>query len=100
VPQRQGDRWHIGMAHGLCLPDGQDTERSSIIRTSEIASTGWDYLALGHVHGWFDVSAGSVVACYPGPPLRYRSLPENTGFVALVEFDDERGVAVRRVSLD
>ncbi len=97
VPLRQQDHWHIGVAHGLYVPAGQETERSSLIRSGEIAATGWDYIALGHVHTFLDVSEGTVVACYPGTPVLAHSFPEGTGCVAIVHLDRELGVSARRV---
>lgn len=67
APTRQGDRWHIGVAHGLYAED-PDTPRSSLITPAEIAAAGFDYLALGHVHAHRQMRHGGTLACYPGVP--------------------------------
>ena len=65
APQRKGDMWHIGMAHGL-YTDDPDTQRSSLILPQEIEASGFDYLALGHVHAHRQMRHGHTLACYPG----------------------------------
>ena len=65
TPPRVGDLWHIGMAHGL-YEDDVDADRSSLIRPAEIEQSGFDYLALGHVHAHRQMRHGDTLACYPG----------------------------------
>ena len=65
APSRVGDLWHIGMAHGLYDAD-LDADRSSLITPGEIERSGFDYLALGHVHVHRQVRHGNTLACYPG----------------------------------
>lgn len=93
VPERHEDRWHIGLAHGYYVEDGQ-SERSSLITRREIAESGLDYLALGHVHVYMDVSQGDTRACYPGSPSRDYA---GSGSVALVTLDPEQGVRFERL---
>ena len=69
-PPRTRDLWHIGMAHGLYV-NYDETERSSLITPDEIAASGFDYLALGHVHVHRQVRHGNTLACYPGAPVPY-----------------------------
>lgn len=88
VPERHEDRWHIGMAHGYFVEEG-GSERSSLITPGEIADSGLDYLALGHVHVYMDVSQGKTRACYPGSPSTEYA---GSGAVARVVLDPERGV--------
>lgn len=93
APDR-GAGWHVAVAHGFYVPPGQSTCRSSPVRHDEVAALGWDYLALGHVHRFADVSAGHTVACYPGAPFTYDSGPGAAGTAALVRLDPASGVAV------
>lgn len=65
TPPRVEDMWHIGMAHGLYDTDF-DADRSSLIRPEEIERSGFDYLALGHVHAHRQMRHGNTLACYPG----------------------------------
>jgi len=62
APSRQGDMWHIGMAHGL-YTDEPDIQRSSLITPAEIEASGFDYLALGHVHAHRQMRHGDTLAC-------------------------------------
>ncbi|MBI4336266.1 MAG: DNA repair exonuclease [Chloroflexi bacterium] len=98
VPARNGAPWYVGVAHGLCM-DAQDTyPRSSPIFSEEIVSSGFDYLALGHVHQFTEVSRGNVRAAYSGAPAPVYA-GERAGEVALVHLDPVQGVKVERVVL-
>jgi DNA repair exonuclease SbcCD nuclease subunit len=70
APARTRDLWHIGMAHGLYIED-TESDRSSIITAQEIEASGFDYLALGHVHVHRQIRHGRTVACYPGVPAAH-----------------------------
>jgi len=83
-PLRKGDLWHIGMAHGL-YSDDPDLERSSLITPQEIAASGFDYLALGHVHAHRQMRHGHTLACYPGVPASYYGETGASGCMTLVE---------------
>lgn len=83
APSRVGNLWHIGMAHGLYTDDAE-TQRSSLITPDEIAASGFDYLALGHVHAHRQMRHGATLACYPGVPAAcYGTTSE--GCMALIE---------------
>jgi len=69
-PPRTRELWHIGMAHGLYV-DYEESERSSLITPNEIEASGFDYLALGHVHLHRQMRHGNTLACYPGAPVPY-----------------------------
>ena len=90
--------WFVGMAHGHFVEDRREP-RSSLITPDEIAGSGLDYLALGHVHVFRDVSQGPVRACYPGAP-RISYAPD-AGSVAIIRLDPvagdlDRGAAAGR----
>jgi DNA repair exonuclease SbcCD nuclease subunit len=82
-PPRKGSLWHIGMAHGL-YTDEPDCGRASLITAREIADSGFDYLALGHVHAHRQVRHGHTLACYPGVPAAYNGTA-GSGQMTLVE---------------
>ena len=84
VPARVGDCWHIGMAHGFYV-DYPETMRSSLITPDEIAASGFDYLALGHVHVAAQHRHGNTLACYPGTPLPPFSGSRHVPSVAIVD---------------
>jgi DNA repair exonuclease SbcCD nuclease subunit len=85
------DHWFVGMAHGHFVEDRREP-RSSLITPDEIEGSGLDYLALGHVHVFRDVSQGSVRACYPGAP-RIPYAPD-AGSVAIIRLDPVEGVSI------
>ena len=93
VPPRRGNLWHIGMAHGLYMDD-PDSDRSSLITPQEIADSGFDYLALGHVHVHRQMRHGDTLACYPGVPAAYYGTTDS-GHMTLVEL--KPGAAARAV---
>ncbi|HXC37657.1 MAG TPA: DNA repair exonuclease [Burkholderiales bacterium] len=82
-PGRSRDLWHIGMAHGLYV-DYPGSGRSSLITPDEIAATGFDYLALGHVHVHGQMRHGNTLACYPGSPTPY-DLDRHPSCVTIVD---------------
>ena len=98
VPPRRGDLWHIGMAHGL-YDDEPDTDRSSLITPQEIAASGFDYLALGHVHAHRQMRHGDTLACYPGVCAAHMGTI-SSGCVALVTLTPGRGANVVAHTLD
>lgn len=67
LPAPEAGRWNIALAHGL-YTDDPSGERSSPITPGEIASSGYDYVALGHVHVFNDCSQGMTRALYCGTP--------------------------------
>jgi exonuclease SbcD len=89
APGRTRDLWHIGMAHGLYM-DAEESERSSLITPREIESSGFDYLALGHVHAHRQVRHGRTLACYPGAPAAQLGTT-GAGSVAIVELVPGKG---------
>ena len=89
APPRRADMWHIGMAHGL-YSDEPDAERSSLITPQEIESSGFDYLALGHVHAHRQMRHGGTLACYPGVAAAHMGTI-STGCVALVTLTPGKG---------
>ena len=95
VPPRRGDYWHIGMAHGYFV-DEDEMQRSSLIRPEEIAQSGLDYLALGHVHVFTDLTHGTTTACYPGTPAPLHLGVHDGGSVALATLDPDTGVILTR----
>lgn len=100
APSRSDDGWHIGMAHGFHIAKGSYADRSSPILAEEIEAAEFDYLALGHVHVFRDVSEGPNRAAYSGAPdEEYHSekLGRRIGHAALVHFDPRQGVHVEHV---
>ena len=93
APARTRDFWHIGMAHGLYVEE-PESDRSSVISAAEIEASGFDYLALGHVHVHRQIRHGRTVACYPGVPApQLGTRPE--GCIAIVELEPGKRARAR-----
>jgi DNA repair exonuclease SbcCD nuclease subunit len=97
-PERTPGHWHIGMAHGLYVYD-RDEYRSSRITPDEIAATGFDYLALGHVHAFAEYRHGSTLACYPGAPLPYAGT-DQVGSLVVVDLEPGAPARLTRLKLE
>ena len=69
--------------------DTPDPFRASPISPDEIAMAPCDYVALGHVHVFRDVSQNGVPAYYSGAPSG-----SQTKTVAIVDLDPVSGVSV------
>ncbi|MCL0028971.1 metallophosphoesterase [Dehalococcoidia bacterium] len=89
MPLRPWDGWYVSMAHGLVTYPSESLWRSSPILPEEIASADCDYIALGHVHVFRDVSQNGVPAFYSGAPSGVLACG-----VAIVELDPVNGVSV------
>lgn len=90
-PSRTRDLWHIGMAHGFYSEDAK-ADRSSLISADDIAASGFDYLALGHVHVHRPLHHGTTRACYPGAPFPYGN--DGVGSMAFVALRQGKPVHV------
>jgi DNA repair exonuclease SbcCD nuclease subunit len=66
LPKPMPHAWNIGLAHGFFTES--ETNRSSPITPAEIEASGFDYIALGHIHVFGDVSQGRTRAFYCGTP--------------------------------
>ncbi len=95
VPEPEPGKWNIAMAHGFFMEDG-DLGRSSPITAREIEATGYDYIALGHVHVFSDVSQGATRALYCGTPAPLYA-GDNAGWVAWVTCVPGEPVSIERV---
>ena len=68
-PERpDGYNWFLGMGHGIHVPHGADTGRSSPIHMSDIEASACDYLALGHHHAALELVTDKATAAYSGSP--------------------------------
>lgn len=97
VPQLDHDNWFVGMAHGQVVHKRVNGSSSQITH-SEIENSGFDYLALGHVHVWDTFELGDVTACYSGSPVEAFA-SSHGGYYALVELDRNLGVSITKSKL-
>jgi len=68
-PDRPDDcQWFLGLGHGIFVPHGEDTHRSSPIHMREIEESPCDYLALGHHHAAMELVNDRAIAAYSGSP--------------------------------
>ena len=68
-PERPADsRWFVGLGHGMFVPHGGETNRSSPIHMSEIEASACDYIALGHHHAAMEIVTEKATAAYCGSP--------------------------------
>lgn len=91
VPARTGEGWHIGLTHGYFVDRGPNAY-SSLITAAEIEGADLDYLALGHVHVYADVSRGDTCAAYSGSPTS--ATGGAGGTAAWVTLHPDRGASV------
>ena len=101
VASRYRDYWHIGMAHGYFVED-DGIQRSSLVTPEEINQSALDYLAMGHIHVFTDLSQGATTACYPGTPAPLHLGVNDGGSVAEVILDPDEGVILtqQKILLD
>ncbi|MEE8362827.1 MAG: DNA repair exonuclease [Dehalococcoidia bacterium] len=93
-PPRPDDGWYVTMAHGLVPYEYPFEERSSVITAEELGAVDADYVALGHVHVFRDVTSGGAPAFYSGAPSGGQ---KNTA--ALVSLSALDGVRVEPVEV-
>lgn len=88
-PERMDEHLiHIGVMHGTLI-SGENTPYNPVT-SAEIAASGLDYLALGHIHAFSGIQrAGRTYYAYPG-------CPEGRGFDEL----GEKGVLVGEIGRD
>jgi exonuclease SbcD len=96
VPEHSFDGWNLGMTHGYYVNRG-GTSFSSLITPEEIAASGFDYLALGHVHVFSEIEHGDTLAAYPGSPNLAHGSHEKTA--AHIVLDPATGVQLNRLIL-
>ena len=85
--------WNIALAHGFFMEEGE-FDRSSPINPIDIENSGYDYIALGHIHVFTDCSRGATRAAYCGTPA---PLYQEAGWVAHVRFDPGQGIELERL---
>lgn len=95
LPEPRDDAWNIALAHGF-FTEGGETHRSSPITPEEIRASRYQYIALGHIHLFGDVSHGATRAFYCGTPAPLYASSE-AGWVAEVLCSPADGVQVERV---
>lgn len=93
MPSITSDHWYVAVAHGLYM-EIADPMRSSPIAPEEIAQASCDYVALGHVHVFRDVSQNGIPAYYSGAPSGSQAKT-----TALVVLNPTAGVSVTTLAI-
>jgi len=93
-----GDLFDDNRIQGEVIDD-PESDRSSLITPQEIADSGFDYLALGHVHVHRQMRHGNTLACYPGVPAPYYGTTQSA-HVTLVQLTPGAGVCAVALELD
>lgn len=86
--------WLIGMVHGSIAQPGRFEHDEVIVTEEEIAHSGLDYLALGHVHSFREGRAGGVTYAYSGAPEPVALDQDGAGQVLLVSLEERDGKRV------
>lgn len=60
------ERYHIGLFHGDPMQSGSPYNP---ISQTQVAASGLDYLALGHIHQYGSFRAGKTLCAWPGCPM-------------------------------
>ncbi len=87
--------WNIALAHGFFMEEGE-FDRSSPINPIDIESSGYDYIAMGHIHVFTDCSRGATRAAYCGTPA---PLSQEAGWVAHVHFKPGQGIELEKLAV-
>ena len=93
LPEPVPHAWNIGLAHGFFTES--ETNRSSPVTPAEIEASGYDYIALGHIHVFGDVSQGPTRAFYCGTPAPLYASSE-AGWVLQIDCIPGQPVRVER----
>ena len=94
MPEPVPHVWNIGLAHGFFTET--ETNRSSPITPAEIEASRYDYIALGHIHIFGDVSQGETRAFYCGTPAPLYAGSE-AGWILQIDCIPGKPVQVERL---
>lgn len=95
MPKRPDNKWYIVVAHGLVYDSPDFEGRSSLIHPEELIEAECDYIALGHVHAFRDVTKGKTPAFYSGAPWGSTTTPT----VALISLYPEKPAKVEQITV-
>ena len=95
IPQRPESKWFIVVAHGLVLDSPHFADRSSLIHYEELQKADCDYIALGHVDVFKEVTQGKSTAYYCGAPWG----PVTPPTIAIVSLYDEKNIKVEPITV-
>lgn len=83
--------WRIGLLHASVAIAGRTEHDEVVVTTDEIATSGLDYLALGHWHSAQVAKAKGVTYAYAGAPEPVAVDQDGAGKVLLVTLEERDG---------
>lgn len=90
-------RFHVGIAHCSIKVEGLIEKDSMILDKKEIATSGLDYLALGHWHSLGEYSEGNTIAYYCGSPEPIDMDQKGAGSVLMINMYEKGNIEVNPV---
>ena len=87
-------KYHVGMAHCSIKIEGWIEKDVLLLSRNEIATSGLDYLALGHWHSFQDFSQGNTKAFYCGAPEPVSMDQKGAGNVIMVTIHEKGNISV------
>jgi len=85
LPLREGDYWHIAVAHGHFMEEARWDDHWAPISEDDLRFADWDYLALGHWDHFVDVTRGPMRAVYSGSAVAARDASVGTCAYIILE---------------
>ena len=83
--------WHVGLVHGALAISGKTDADEVVLNREDIATSGLDYLALGHWHSAQQGTATGVTYAYSGSPEPVALDQDRAGKVLLVTLEEVSG---------
>ena len=99
--RKESDGFHIALLHGSLI-DGSQFEmhlRNVPLERRKLASSGMDYIALGHYHNFQEVDENGVKIVYPGTLEGLNFGEDGERQLVVVEFSD-KGVSLTKESFN
>ena len=94
IGRMTSSRYHVAVAHGSFFIPEKVAADDHVFTAEEIASSGMDYIALGHWHTAWPCFDKGVVAWYSGAPEWLNWKQKDAGQVLLVSISDAGGVKI------
>lgn len=97
VRRRELDGKHILLAHGSYMIPGKTAVDDHPFSVDDIDDSGFDYVALGHWHSYFELPTTRVKAVYCGSPETIAFDQTGAGHVLIVNIDDQVTIEKREI---
>lgn len=99
--KRPIDGYHIAIAHGTMVGSlfAEAHSRDVPLGSKNLADSGMDYIALGHIHSFQKTQAGEIPVVYPGT-LESRSFSpgeEGDRYLVVVELEENQSPTVEKI---